>query len=82
MPDLGKMKNVSDLLEATKLLTHPEGMGVISPFKLRLREGDLGVATIEFFWIQLKGREELMTTSRLSPHLKRTNAASCEKKIS
>lgn len=49
MPDLGKMKNVSDLLEATKLLTHPEGMGVISPFKLRLKEGDLGVATIESF---------------------------------
>lgn len=41
MPDLAGMKTVSDLLGAIKLLAHLEGMGVISPLKLRLKEGGL-----------------------------------------
>lgn len=41
MPDLAGMRTVSDLLDAVKLLTHLEGMGVISPMKLRLEQGGL-----------------------------------------
>jgi len=41
MPELAKMRTLHDLLDVMKLLTHLEGMGVISPFKLRIREGGL-----------------------------------------
>ena len=39
MPELRKMRTLGDLSDAVKLLTHLEGMGVISPMKLRLKEG-------------------------------------------
>jgi hypothetical protein len=39
MPELAKMRTVDDLLDVVKLLTHLEGMGVISPMKMRLEEG-------------------------------------------
>lgn len=42
MPELANFRTLRDLLDAVKLLTHLEGMGVISPFKLRVKEGDLG----------------------------------------
>lgn len=41
MPELAKMRTLGDLSNAVKLLTHLEGMGVISPMKLRLEEGGL-----------------------------------------
>ena len=41
MPELGKIRTLHDLLDVVKLLTHLEGMGVISPFSLRIREGGL-----------------------------------------
>jgi Putative zinc dependent peptidase (DUF5700) len=41
MPDLANLKTLRGLLESVRLLTHLEGMGVISPFKLRRREGGL-----------------------------------------
>lgn len=41
MPNLAGMKTISDLLEVIKLLTHLEGMGVISSMKLRLKEDGL-----------------------------------------
>ena len=41
MPDLAGLRTVSNLLDAVKLLTHLEGMGVISPFKLRMEEQGL-----------------------------------------
>jgi len=41
MPDLAGMRTVGDLLDVVKLLTHLEGMGVISPMKLRFEEGGL-----------------------------------------
>jgi hypothetical protein len=41
MPELAKMKTFKDLSDAVKLLTHLEGMGVISPMKMRFKEGGL-----------------------------------------
>ena len=41
MPQLAKMKTVKDLSDTIKLLTHLEGMGVISPMKLRLKQDGL-----------------------------------------
>jgi len=41
MPDLARLRTMSDLLDAVKLLTHLEGMGVISPFKQRMKEHGL-----------------------------------------
>lgn len=41
MPDLAGMRTVGDLLDVVKLLTHLEGMGVISPMKLRFGESGL-----------------------------------------
>ena len=41
MPDLARLRTMTDLLEAVKLLTHLEGMGVVSPFKLRMKEHGL-----------------------------------------
>jgi hypothetical protein len=41
MPDLANLRTLRDLLDVVKLLTHLEGMGVISPFKLRIKEGGL-----------------------------------------
>ena len=41
MPELAKMRTLGDLSNIVKLLTHLEGMGVISPMKLRLEEGGL-----------------------------------------
>jgi hypothetical protein len=41
MPELAKMRTLGDLSDAVKLLTHLEGMGVISSMKLRLEEGGL-----------------------------------------
>jgi len=41
MPDLGGIRTVGDLSDVVKLLTHLEGMGVISPFGLRIKEGGL-----------------------------------------
>jgi hypothetical protein len=41
MPDLASLRTRSDLLDAVKLLTHLEGMGVISPFKQRMKEHGL-----------------------------------------
>ena len=41
MLELAKIRTLHDLLDVMKLLTHLEGMGVISPFKLRIREGGL-----------------------------------------
>jgi hypothetical protein len=41
MPDLASLRTMSDLLNAVKLLTHLEGMGVISPLKQRMKEHGL-----------------------------------------
>jgi hypothetical protein len=41
MPELAKMRTHGDLSDVVKLLTHLEGMGVISSMKLRLEEGGL-----------------------------------------
>jgi hypothetical protein len=41
MPELANLRTLRDLLDVVKLLTHLEGMGVISPFKLRVKEGGL-----------------------------------------
>jgi hypothetical protein len=41
MPQLTKMKTIKGLSDTIKLLTHLEGMGVISPMKLRLKQGGL-----------------------------------------
>jgi hypothetical protein len=41
MPDLAGIRTVGDLSDVVKLLTHLEGMGVISPFRLRIKEGGL-----------------------------------------
>jgi hypothetical protein len=41
MPDLARLRTMTDLLEAVELLTHLEGMGVVSPFKLRMKEHGL-----------------------------------------
>ncbi len=41
MPNLVNLKTLRDLLNSVRLLTHLEGMGVISPFKLRMKEGGL-----------------------------------------
>lgn len=41
MPNLTKIRTVGDLLVVVKLLTHLEGMGVISPMRLRVEEGGL-----------------------------------------
>jgi Putative zinc dependent peptidase (DUF5700) len=41
MPDLPKLRTGRELLDAVKLLTHLEGMGVVSSFKLRVSEGGL-----------------------------------------
>lgn len=41
MPKLAKINATADLLDTVKLLTQLEGMGVISPLKLRLKEGGL-----------------------------------------
>ncbi|MGA2308346.1 MAG: DUF5700 domain-containing putative Zn-dependent protease [Candidatus Bathyarchaeia archaeon] len=41
MPELAKMRTLGDLLDVVKLLTHLEGMGVISPMKMRLEEGGM-----------------------------------------
>ncbi|MGD0477657.1 MAG: DUF5700 domain-containing putative Zn-dependent protease [Nitrososphaerales archaeon] len=41
MPELASLDTTSDLLDAVRLLTHLEGMGVISPFKQRMKEGGL-----------------------------------------
>jgi hypothetical protein len=41
MPDLAGLRTSGELFDAVKLLTHLEGMGVISPFKLRVEESGL-----------------------------------------
>ena len=41
MPDLAGIKTLHELAETVKLLTHLEGMGVLSSFKLRMKEGGL-----------------------------------------
>jgi len=41
MPNLANLKTSRGLLEAVKLLTHLEGMGVVSSYELRIREGGL-----------------------------------------
>jgi hypothetical protein len=41
MPELTKIRTLGDLSDAVKLLTHLEGMGVISPLRLRVEEGGL-----------------------------------------
>jgi len=41
MPELAKISTPADLLDTVKLLTQLEGMGVISPMKLGLKEGGL-----------------------------------------
>ena len=41
MPNLASLRTMNDLLTAVKLLTHLEGMGVISPFKQRMKEHGL-----------------------------------------
>jgi hypothetical protein len=41
MPDLAGMRTLGELVDAVKLLTHLEGMGVISPMNLRLEEDGL-----------------------------------------
>jgi len=41
MPDLAGLGTRRELVEAVKLLTHLEGMGVLSPLKLRVKEGGL-----------------------------------------
>jgi hypothetical protein len=41
MPNLARLRTMSDLLDAVKLLTHLEGMGVVSSFKLRMKEHGL-----------------------------------------
>ncbi len=42
MPDLSEIRTLGDLSDAVKLLTYLEGMGVISPLRLRTKEGGLG----------------------------------------
>jgi hypothetical protein len=41
MPDLAGMRTIGDLLYVVRLLTHLEDMGVVSPMKLRRKEGGL-----------------------------------------
>jgi hypothetical protein len=41
MPELTKIRTLRDLSDVVKLLTHLEGMGVISPMRLRVEEGGL-----------------------------------------
>jgi hypothetical protein len=41
MPDLAALRTMSDLLDVVKLLTHLEGMGVVSSFKQRMEEHGL-----------------------------------------
>jgi hypothetical protein len=41
MPELTKIRTLGDLSDVVKLLTHLEGMGVISPMRLRVEEGGL-----------------------------------------
>jgi len=41
MPELAKMRTIGNLLDTVKLLTHLEGMGVISPLKMRLQDHGL-----------------------------------------
>jgi hypothetical protein len=41
MPQLTEMKTIAELIDTVKLLTHLEGMGVISPLKLRNKEHGL-----------------------------------------
>ena len=41
MPDLAGIRTLGELAETVKLLTHLEGMGVLSPFTLRMKEGGL-----------------------------------------
>jgi len=41
MPNLAGLRTLRELIEVVKLLTHLEGMGVISPLELRIREGGL-----------------------------------------
>jgi hypothetical protein len=41
MPELTKIRTIADLLDVVMLLTHLEGMGVISSFRLRVGEGGL-----------------------------------------
>jgi hypothetical protein len=42
MPNLMTIRTQGDLLDVVKLLTHLEGMGVISSLRLRIKEGGLG----------------------------------------
>jgi hypothetical protein len=41
MPEFANLKTLCGLLDAVKLLTHLEGMGVISPFRRRMKEDGL-----------------------------------------
>jgi len=41
MPEVAHLATTRELLETVMFLTHLEGMGVASPFKLRVREGGL-----------------------------------------
>jgi hypothetical protein len=41
MPRLASLNTTNELLDAVRLLTHLEGMGVVSPFRLRMKEGGL-----------------------------------------
>jgi len=41
MPNLAGLGTLRELVDVVKLLTHLEGMGVISPLELRIREGGL-----------------------------------------
>ena len=47
MPNLANLKTLRGLLNSVKLLTHLEGMGVISPFALRMKENGLQDADYE-----------------------------------
>jgi len=41
MPNLAALRTMGELVDVVKMLTHLEGMGMISPLRMRVREGGL-----------------------------------------